>query len=111
MSRDQQREPGDVTVLVDVGSTYTKAVCVASDGAVLPSGQAPPATAHVDTGFGYAMDAALAGLSPARPARPGRVIASSSAAGGLRLFVVGLEASLTVEAGKRAAVSAGARVV
>lgn len=98
----------ETAVLVDVGSTYTKAVRVNAVGVVETSAQAPTLTADLDRGFSQVADMLLTGASG--PSE-WQVIASSSAAGGLRLFVVGLEASLTVEAGKRAAISAGARVV
>jgi uncharacterized protein (TIGR01319 family) len=98
-------------VLVDVGSTYTKAVRVNAVGVVEASARAPTLTADLDQGFRTVADAVLAGASWPEEAPTRQLIASSSAAGGLRLFVLGLEASLTVQAGKRAAMSAGARVV
>ncbi len=98
-------------VLVDVGSTYTKAVRVDSVGVVGASAQAPTRAADLDCGFRQVTDEVGAGAIWAGKAPPEQVIASSSAAGGLRLLVVGLEASLTVQAGRLAAMSAGARVV
>jgi uncharacterized protein (TIGR01319 family) len=98
-------------VLVDVGSTYTKAVRVTAAGTVEAAAQARTRTDDLDAGFDQATSAVLADAgSPAKT--PGRLlVASSSAAGGLRIFVVGLEKTLTVEAGHQAAMSAGARVV
>lgn len=101
----------ETAVLVDVGSTYTKAVRVNAVGVVEASAQAPTLTADLDLGFRQVADMVLSGPSGSAEAAVSRMIASSSAAGGLRLFVVGLETSLTVEAGRRAAMSAGARVV
>ncbi|MGY1824197.1 glutamate mutase L [Geodermatophilus sp. SYSU D00079] len=89
-------------VCVDIGSTWTKAALVAlPDGRLVATAQAPTDRADVVRG----VLAATAGL----PATP--VLACSSAGGGLRLAVVGYEELISAEAGHRAALSAGARVV
>jgi uncharacterized protein (TIGR01319 family) len=98
-------------VLVDVGSTYTKAVRANTFGVVEATSQAPTVATDLDSGFRDAADAVLAGVGTLGAVPECDVIASSSAAGGLRLLVLGLEESLTVEAGRQAAMSAGARVV
>jgi uncharacterized protein (TIGR01319 family) len=87
---------------VDIGSTFTKAALVdAGTGALLATAQAPTTLDDVVTG----VLAATAGF----PEAP--VLACSSAGGGLRLAVVGYEQLISAEAGHRAALSAGARVV
>ena len=87
---------------VDIGSTYTKAALVdVATGALVVSAQAPTTLDDVVTG----VLAATAGF------REAPVIACSSAGGGLRLAVVGYEELISAEAGHRAALSAGARVV
>ena len=87
---------------VDIGSTYTKAALVElPTGRLLATAQAPTTLDDVVTG----VLAATAGF----PDAP--VIACSSAGGGLRLAVVGYEELISAEAGHRAALSAGARVV
>jgi uncharacterized protein (TIGR01319 family) len=87
---------------VDIGSTYTKAALVElPTGRLLATAQAPTTLDDVVTG----VLAATAGF----PDAP--VIACSSAGGGLRLAVVGYEQLISAEAGHRAALSAGARVV
>ena len=87
---------------VDIGSTYTKAALVdLPSGRLLADAQAPTTLDDVVTG----VLAATAGF----PDVP--VLACSSAGGGLRLAVVGYEELISAEAGRRAALSAGARVV
>jgi uncharacterized protein (TIGR01319 family) len=87
---------------VDIGSTYTKAALVdPATGELLATAQSPTTLDDVVTG----VLAATAGF----PDVP--VIACSSAGGGLRLAVVGYEELISAEAGHRAALSAGARVV
>jgi uncharacterized protein (TIGR01319 family) len=87
---------------VDIGSTWTKAALVGlPDGELLATAQAPTDRADVVRG----VLAATAGF----PDAP--VLACSSAGGGLRLAVVGYEELISAEAGHRAALSAGARVV
>jgi uncharacterized protein (TIGR01319 family) len=87
---------------VDIGSTYTKAALVSLDGGgLLATAQSP--TTLDDVVRGVLAATAEFGDAP--------VIACSSAGGGLRLAVVGYEALISAEAGHRAALSAGARVV
>ena len=91
---------------VDVGSTFTKALLVADDGAVL--GRAShPTTVGTDVMDGVDAVRAELGVDPDR----GRLLLCSSAGGGLRLAVVGYEREVTAEAGFRVGLSAGARVV
>jgi uncharacterized protein (TIGR01319 family) len=87
---------------VDIGSTYTKAALVElSTGHLLATAQSPTTIDDVVTG----VLAATATFADAP------VLACSSAGGGLRLAVVGYEQLISAEAGHRAALSAGARVV
>jgi uncharacterized protein (TIGR01319 family) len=87
-------------VCVDIGSTYTKAAQVdVVTGALLATAQAPTTPDVVD------------GVLTATAGLDGEVVACSSAGGGLRLAVVGYEELISAEAGHRAALSAGARVV
>jgi uncharacterized protein (TIGR01319 family) len=87
---------------VDIGSTYTKAALVDPvTGELLGTAQAPTT-----------LDDVVAGVLTATVGFPGApVVACSSAGGGLRLAVVGYEELISAEAGHRAALSAGARVV
>jgi len=87
---------------VDIGSTCTKAALVdLGSGALLATAQAPTTLDDVVRG----VLEATAGFGDAP------VLACSSAGGGLRLAVVGYEQLISAEAGHRAALSAGARVV
>ena len=79
--------PNGATVCVDVGSTFTKAAAIDPDGAVLATSQ-HPTTVGTDVLVG--LDAAVAALGLG-PVRDDRIIACSSAGGGLRLAVVGQE--------------------
>src|SRR5262245_18165527 len=96
--------------LVDFGSTFTKVRVVdQADGRLLAASQ-HRTTTESDVLDG--LDLALSELRAAAPQlEPDEVHACSSAGGGLRLGVVGLEEALTGEAARRAALSAGARVV
>jgi uncharacterized protein (TIGR01319 family) len=98
-------------LLIDFGSTYTKLRAVDLDGARLVATGQGPSTVATDITVG--MEAALndlqahmGGLPPFR-----HRLASSSAAGGLRMVTVGLVRELTAEAARQAALGAGAKLV
>jgi uncharacterized protein (TIGR01319 family) len=96
---------------VDIGSTFTKAALVdVATGELLATAQAPTTLDDVVTGV-LAATAAFGtrGHECGDGAVP--IVACSSAGGGLRLAVVGYEELISAEAGHRAALSAGARVV
>jgi uncharacterized protein (TIGR01319 family) len=100
----RRRAGGDAGVLacVDIGSTFTKAALVGvPSGELLGTAQAATTLDDVVRG----VQAATSGWADAP------VVACSSAGGGLRLAVVGYEELISAEAGHRAALSAGARVV
>jgi len=88
---------------LDVGSTWTKAVLVGADGAVLGGAQHPTTPPEVLHGVTAVADELGAGDA--------QFLVCSSAGGGLRLAVVGQERLVSAEAGYRAALSAGARIV
>lgn len=99
----------DVVALVDFGSTFTKLRAVTADGRLVAAIQH---RTTVDTDVFEGLDGALAELARTHPdVRVDRIVACSSAGGGLRLGVVGLVEDLTAEAGRQAALSAGARVL
>jgi uncharacterized protein (TIGR01319 family) len=98
-------------LLIDFGSTYTK-LCAIDLGAcrIIGCGQAP---STVDTDITVGMTNALSDLEAhigKLPAFSYR-LASSSAAGGLRMVTVGLVRELTTEAARCAALGAGAKLV
>lgn len=96
-------------LFVDIGSTYTKLVVVDIDNmCFVATASAPTTISDVSVGFQNAFAKLEAINIPDRLMR--ERYASSSAAGGLRMVAVGLVPSLTVEAAKRAALGAGAKV-
>jgi uncharacterized protein (TIGR01319 family) len=101
----------NLRVLIDIGSTYTKATAVdLGAGTVLATSRAPTTVAD-DVTLG--LKSALATLEAAigREIPRAAVTACSSAAGGLRMVSVGLVPELSSEAAKRAALGAGAKIV
>ncbi len=98
-------------LLIDFGSTYTKLRAIDLERrSVLGSGQGPSTVASDIT---IGMKAALADLERRLGALPKFKyrLASSSAAGGLRMITIGLVRELTAEAARQAALGAGARLV
>jgi len=107
-------------LLIDFGSTFTKLVAVDLDTAQLIGRSQAPSTVATDVREGLLQ--ALAVLHERNPVfdrAPNNlsvlegkiVLASSSAAGGLRIAVVGNVPGLTVEAANQAALGAGAKIV
>ena len=100
-----------VALLIDFGSTWTKLRAVDIDsGALLGTAQGP---STVKTDINVGLDAALSTLARAMNGLPDFAVrlASSSAAGGLRMVTVGLVRELTAEAARQAALGAGAKIV
>lgn len=97
-------------LLIDFGSTYTKLTAADIDNEVI-LGTAKAFTT-ISTDINEGLENALKDLEK----QIGRInytarYACSSAAGGLRMAAVGLVPDLTAEAAKRAALSAGAKVL
>jgi len=102
---------GELALLIDFGSTYTKLRAIdLSDGVIIGSSQGP---STVTTDINIGMQAALHHLSEQIGTLPPfkHRLASSSAAGGLKMVTIGLIKELTVEAAKRAALGAGAKLI
>lgn len=99
-------------VLVDFGSTYTKMVCVNIEERKVVATDKYPSTVSYDAAIGLyqCFDAARAAIGDEN-FRSALKLATSSAAGGLRMAVVGLTKSLSIEAGRNASFSAGAKIV
>lgn len=104
--RRYPRPVPDVVLCLDVGSTFTKGAAVDAGSGVLLGTAEHPTTSDGDVLIGMDAVAAALGLGSETP-----VLACSSAGGGLRLAVVGYEREISAEAGRRVALSAGARVV
>jgi len=101
---------GRLAVCVDFGSTFTKALLVDVVQGAVVAGAEHRTTIDTDVLDGY--DACLAELVAAEPrAADAKVLACSSAGGGLRIAVVGNEELVTAEAGRRVALSSGGKVV
>ncbi len=98
-------------LLIDFGSTYTKLRAIDLEARrLLAAGQGPSTvTTDVTVGMRLALDDMRRRLG-SLPAFKYR-LASSSAAGGLRMVTVGLVRELTAEAARRAALGAGAKLV
>ena len=97
-------------LLVDFGSTYTKITAVDLDGPRLLG------TARALTTIKEGIEVGLRHAESKLERLIGKIkfdskLACSSAAGGLRMVAIGLVPELTVEAARRAALGAGARVV
>ncbi|MGE5554528.1 MAG: methylaspartate mutase accessory protein GlmL [Betaproteobacteria bacterium] len=99
-------------LLIDFGSTFTKVTAVETGKPrLLGTAQAPTTVAE---GIMVGLRQALAVLEARTGLRPGDFatrLAASSAAGGLRMVAVGLVPELTVEAARRAALGAGAKLL
>jgi uncharacterized protein (TIGR01319 family) len=106
--------------LIDFGSTYTKVVAVDLASAEVIGRSQSASTVQTDVRDGLL--AALGelyerpGLFHSRPNDLGVLagslaLASSSAAGGLRMAVIGLVPGLTVEAARQAALGAGSKLI
>ena len=98
-------------LFIDFGSTFTKLVLIDFDAERIVSRTQSPST--VDTDIMLGLNTALDHLnqSQGQELTFRHKLACSSAAGGLRMVTIGLVPELTVEAGKRAALGAGAKVV
>ncbi|MGI9383798.1 MAG: methylaspartate mutase accessory protein GlmL, partial [Methyloligellaceae bacterium] len=108
---DRGNMTGRLALLIDFGSTFTKLRAVDLDAArILGAGQGPSTVA---TDITLGLDAALGDLEARHGALPkfAHRLASSSAAGGLRMVTVGLVKELTAEAARQAALGAGAKLV
>lgn len=95
-------------LLVDVGSTFTKVLVVGPSGEVLGQAQGPTT---IDTDVLEGVQIAIAELPPSVIPPYDWALASSSAAGGLKMASVGLTASLSGRAGELSVLGAGAKVV
>lgn len=109
-----------LALLIDFGSTFTKVTAVDLRASVIVGRSQAPSTVLTDMREGLIQALsklhehhALFEQAPADlEVLDGKLVyASSSAAGGLRMAVIGLVPGLTVEAANQAALGAGAKVV
>lgn len=99
-------------ILLDFGSTFTKAAVVDLDARELIFAEKEPSTVGIDAKIAldrlYEKIQKVIGVDEFRKARK---LASSSAAGGLKMVVVGLTPTLSSVAGRNAAFGAGAKIL
>jgi uncharacterized protein (TIGR01319 family) len=100
----------NIKLLVDIGSTFTKAVAVDVDQKAILLTAKSPTTVKEDVTIGLTRALAKIAESIAIP-EDREIIACSSAAGGLRMVSIGLVPELSSEAAKRAALGAGAKII
>ena len=100
-------------LLIDFGSTFTKVRAVdLESGALLATAQARSTVAsHIMEGLENALTSVRTQVPDAGDFESWLRLASSSAAGGLRIVAVGLIHDLTAEAARRAALGAGGKIV
>lgn len=109
---DAVKACGEKALLIDIGSTFTKLV-----GADLEQGRIigqAEAVSTVETDVTIGLEKALNSLEKRLSQDPRTFplrLACSSAAGGLRMIAIGLVPELTVEAARRAALGAGAKIL
>lgn len=97
-------------LLVDFGSTFTKLCAVDIKGERIIGTSAHFTTVSEDISIGYNNALNLLFEKIGKTIEFERVIACSSAAGGLKMAAIGLVEELTVEAAKRVCLGAGAKV-
>ncbi|MDR3270849.1 MAG: glutamate mutase L [Peptococcaceae bacterium] len=103
----------DCHLLIDFGSTYTKVLAVDLETETV-LGRAQSVTtvdSNIMIGLRNALDILFQEHPEMDESSISRKIASSSAAGGLRMIAIGLVRELTLEAARRAALGAGAKIV
>ena len=101
----------EFALLIDFGSTYTKLRAInLNEAKILGSSQGPSTvTSDINVGMEQALNSLKNSLGSLPPFK--YRLASSSAAGGLKMITIGLVKELTVEAAKRAALGAGAKLI
>jgi len=98
-------------LLIDIGSTFTKAFSVDLLEEKILATVSTPSTTNTNVAKGIDKATQLINTVIQRKIDYQLRLASCSAAGGLRMVVVGLVPELTVKAGKLSAYNAGAKIV
>ncbi|MCE5253985.1 MAG: glutamate mutase L [Actinomycetia bacterium] len=103
---------GSIRLFVDLGSTFTKLVAFDLEAEELLGRVQVPSTVDHDVTVGLEQAfSLLAETVPIDETDRRQTLACSSAAGGLRVVCIGLVPEYTTEAGRRAALGAGAKIV
>ena len=103
----------DCNLLIDFGSTYTKVLAIDLDTESI-LGRAQSLTtveSNILIGLQNALKILFKEVPSIEEKKINKKIACSSAAGGLRMIAIGLVPVLTLEAARRAALGAGAKIV
>ncbi len=100
-----------LVLLTDFGSTYTKLVAVDVDEGHIVGQTQSVSTAKTNITFGLMKGLRKLEEAGIPPSAFRHRLACSSARGGLRMMAVGLVPELTMEAARRAALGAGARLL
>ena len=98
-------------LLIDIGSTFTKACAIGLDDEELLASVSTPSTSGTDVCEGIDNVINLINEAVGEKINFRLRLASSSAAGGLKMVVVGLVPDLTSQAAKLSALGAGAKVI
>ncbi|MHA1221617.1 MAG: methylaspartate mutase accessory protein GlmL, partial [Candidatus Heimdallarchaeota archaeon] len=101
----------EVALLIDIGSTFTKACAIDLLEEEILATAYTPSTTTTDVSEGIDKAIHMVNTVVGNKIDWQIRLASSSAAGGLRIVVVGLVPDLTVKAGKLSAYGAGAKVI
>ena len=101
----------DPILTIDFGSTYTKAALVDRAGAEVVAVAYTPSTVSSDINIGLKQVLSELSAKAGRDVRKVPALACSSAAGGLRVAIIGLVPALSLEAARRAALGAGAKII
>lgn len=96
-------------LLIDIGSTYTKLHLVDLENRKLLARSQSYTTVETDVRIGY--EKALQTLMEQGNFTIDKTLGCSSAAGGLKVCVIGFSKNLTTEAARLAALSSGARIL
>lgn len=96
-------------IVIDVGSTYTKLRLVA-DKRLIASAQSPTTLADICDAIGEG-EARLKAATGESELMAANRLASSSAAGGLRMVAMGYMARVTAKAAKEVAMNSGAKIL
>jgi len=101
-----------LTLALDFGSTFTKAAALdlVNENLLAAAKAASTVDTDIMIGFSNALAILKESIGPENY-KIDRILASSSAAGGLRMVVAGLVSELTTKAAKEAALGAGAKLV
>ena len=101
----------EAALMIDIGSTFTKACSIDLSGEKILATVCTPSTTNTNVSEGIDKAVQLLDTVIQEKIDYKLRLATSSAAGGLRIVVVGLVPELTLKAGKLSAYNAGAKIV